>query len=382
MGMTYGNTFYKSPMGAIISPASLGLFAQENQFGTSHYLEKVDWLPVFNLDDLWYDASCTAFGVNLKDYMDIPVSIGLGYHEVFLNIGESERRDEQGNLIGTFSSWEKSEGTTISLAYNGFVKISVGHTWKRAESFLMDLGTGQERGSGFAETNATDYGFIAEIPLVPLLEDFDKNLKQPSKNTEFYFNPGFFYNKTNIGGKVSYIDRAQADPLPRTVSIGINLKTGLNYIIESDEIRLLGFNWSREIDEMLVKKNRSDGSTAHKRGLQDIKFFDNMILGKANNKVDAFKQGFEVNFADCYYLRRGRYEDIEGQVRLKTKGWGINYTQIFQIPLKLFYHQENKFVYFLKNLNFEQHYAEYETEAGHPLEGTKYNSYVIRFRIN
>ena len=383
MGHTYGNTFHNSPMASIYHPASLGFFARENQFGSSIYTKKIDWLPGFGLADLWYDASSFAFGINLRDHTDIPVSVGLGFHEVFLNLGETEVRDENGNLNGdTYTTWERSEGTTIAVAFDYFVRVSIGHTWKNAESHLVDPGPGSSMRGAFAETDATDYGFIVEVPLVSLLENFDSNLKEPLPNTEFYFDPGFFYSKSNIGGKVSYIDRYQADPIPRTVSIGINLKTGLSYLTESDEIKLLGFNWSRELDEMLVKKNRSDGSTAYKRGLQDIKFFENMILGKANENIDAFKQGFEVNFADCFFLRHGRYEDIEGRVRFTSKGWGMDYMQLVKIPLKMFFHEENKFMLLLKNLNIEQHHAEYEIEAGHPLEGTEFNSYVIRFRLN
>ena len=86
MGQTYANTFHNSPMASIFHPASLGLFARENNFGHSFYIGKVDWQPEFMIDH-WYDASCTALGINLKDYSDIPVSIGLGFHEVYQNQG-------------------------------------------------------------------------------------------------------------------------------------------------------------------------------------------------------------------------------------------------------------------------------------------------------
>ena len=393
MGQTYGNTFHNSPMASIFHPASLGLFARGNNFGHSFYIGKVDRAPEFMIDH-WYDASCTALGFNLKDYSDIPVSIGLGFHEVYQNQGlifsRREDRWERNTQSGERSSnYDRSKGTTISVAFDYIARVSFGHTWKKAELHRWLLDVENPATELLVKTDATDFGFIVEIPLVPLLKNIVTEIEEPLPNTKFYFDPGFFYSKTNIAEKVSTTEGNRQYPLPRMVSLGINLKTGLSYLIGSDEIKLLGFNWSQELDETLIKSSE-DHSTAHTRGLQDIRLFENLILGIANEKVDAFKQGFEINFADCFYLRHGRYENNEEGIKFTSKGWGINYTEIVRLPLKLFSKKENWLFHVIKNLSLEQHHSEYETkpmfmfdgsEFPNPFEGIKYNSYVIRFRI-
>lgn len=39
-------------------------------------------------------------------------------------------------------------------------------------------------------------------------------------------------------------------------------------------------------------------------------------------------------------------------------------------------------LFWLNRVDFEQHYAEYEAGPGHPLDDTKFSSFVIRFRLN
>ncbi|MBT7788599.1 MAG: hypothetical protein HN757_06945 [Calditrichaeota bacterium] len=382
MGKTYASTFHNSPMASILHPASLGLFARENQFGYSFYEENIDWLPVFNMDEIWFDASSVAFGINLKDNFDIPVSVGLGFHEVYLNLGEIEGSDEFDNPTGVFSSWEKNNGTTISVALDYFLRVSYGYTLKKVESHRsVDLGGWPEMGVGDAKVNAYDYGFIVEMPVVSLLEKVDLKIPRVLPNTKFYFDPGLFYSKTNVGRRVYFVDPTKANPIPRTVSLGINLKTGLTYRTKFGEINLLAFNWSRELDELLVKRDKN-GYTQYTSGLNDLQFWKNLINGKANGKIDASKKGWEINFADCYYLRRGIFEDIEGKIILNTKGWGVNYIQIIKTSLMAYSDEIDWLLFWLNRVDFEQHYAEYEAGPGHPLDDTKFSSFVIRFRLN
>ena len=143
---------------------------------------------------------------------------------------------------------------------------------------------------------------------------------------------------------------------------------------------MIAYNWSREIDELLVNKH-ANGDWEYATGLNEAEFWDNVILGKSNDKIDAFKKGYELNIGDCYYLRRGKYEDTEGKVFLTSKGWGINYMQLIKIPLRLFFPEPSWVKDVIYNMDFEEHYAEYETEESHPLEGTKYRSYVIRLGV-
>jgi hypothetical protein len=382
MGETYGNIASTSPMAVIFNPASLGLFAQENYFGISYYPRKTDWLPAL-VSDMNYNAKNTSFGINLKHGFNIPVSLGFAAHWIKFDMGESFYTDETGQTLGTFRSWEEEKGSTFSIAVDYYIKASFGYTRKTIKSHLAPMGVGAEQSSREAKANAHDIGFILEFPVHDLLRKFQVVPNLAIHHFEPFFNPGFYYSKTNIGDKITYIDALQADPLPRNLSLGINLNTGVTYKGKYHDLNIVSFKWAREVDDILIKINR-DYSKEYASGLHDIQFWDNLILGKANDKIIS-KKGYEFDIGDFYFIRKGRYEDIEGRVIFKTEGWGINYTQPLKILAELFDFKNDLIVKLISSINFEKHYAKYITDYGHPLYGTEFTSYVIRlnnFPIN
>ncbi len=369
MGETYGNIVGKDPMATLFNPASLGLLAQNHYFATSYLSPKVNWLPAFT-SDMNYFCRSTALGINLKNIIGLPISYGISFNYIRLNLGEQVITGEYGTEpLEYFSSWEEARSTTMAFALDYYVKASFGYTHKTITSNLDPIGA--------AEINAHDLGFILKVPVVELADKFQ--LLKTEKLLPFrpYFIPGFYYSLTNIGDKVSYIDPAQADPLPRNVSLGINLETGINFKIRDFGVSLFSFNWSREADDLLIK-TYSNKPSEYVSGFKDIKFWDNIILGKSNDKIIS-KKGWQFEFGNFYSTRHGKYEDIEGKVIFKSEGYKINFLQPLKILLFLANAEtNNNFVNkLIMSLNFEYHYSKFKTSEDHPLYNTKFNGYVI-----
>jgi hypothetical protein len=58
------------------------------------------WLPSFNFSDLTYNSLAVNLGYHFKDiYKALPFSVGVGYMDVKLNLGQNVATDESGNKI-------------------------------------------------------------------------------------------------------------------------------------------------------------------------------------------------------------------------------------------------------------------------------------------
>ena len=91
-------------------------------------------------------------------------------------------------------------------------------------------------------------------------------------------------SESNIGHRITYIDAAQADPLPRTARIGTSLKAGLSLITDKQTRRLASFENLYEAELLLVRARK--GGVAYDGRLGDIDFWDNVILRKGARRMD------------------------------------------------------------------------------------------------
>lgn len=170
------------------NPAGLG-FLKSNEIGIMH----VKWLP--NLaDDMYYDFLTAAYRIE---------GLGtVGGHIIYLNLGEQQRTDEQGNELGTFISYM----TAVTGSYGVQIssKSSIGINAKVVYQMLSPYGTIQEKGRGDALSFGFDFGYLKR---------------------EFLFNRlDFGFNVSNVGPKVAFIDVAQADPMPTNMKMGLNFR--------------------------------------------------------------------------------------------------------------------------------------------------------------
>lgn len=210
------------------NPAALGFLK-----GTEISLTHANWLPQFQQSDLFYDH------LNFRtDIEGIGGTVGAAI--TYLNLGEFIRTGSGGpQEIGRFKAYEFA--VVGGYATRVFEDLSAGINLRYIHSQLSPIGTEQEQGAGIASTISVDLALMYRPTTleIPLLGDAGKKLS-------------IGMNLSNLGPKLTYIDAAQADPLPT------NLRLGFGYRILEDEYNSL--TASLDFSRLLVRR-RDDGTS-------------------------------------------------------------------------------------------------------------------------
>lgn len=210
------------------NPAGLA-FLKGQEVSITH----ANWLPQFHQSDLFYDY------LNYRqDIEDIGGTIGASV--TYLNLGEFIRTGPGGpEEIGRFKAFEFA--VTVGYATKVFDDLGIGLNLRYIHSALSPTGTDQEPGTGIARTVSVDLAAMyrpTELE-IPLIGDIGKR-----------FSAGM--NLSNLGPKVTYIDKAQADPLPT------DLRIGFGYKLLEDEFNEM--TYSLDFSRLLVRR-RADGTS-------------------------------------------------------------------------------------------------------------------------
>ncbi len=210
------------------NPAELA-FLKGQEISITH----ANWLPQFNLPDLYYD--------HLNYRMDIDAIGGtIGASVTYLSLGEFSVTTSKGpEVVDKFKSFEYA--VTAGYATKAYDDLGIGLNVRYIHSALSPIGTEQEQGNGIASTVSFDLALMyrPEKLEVPLLGDVGHR-----------FSAGV--NLSNLGPKVTYVDAAQADPLPT------NLRVGLGYKLLEDEFNNLQL--SLDFSRLLVRRH-DDGTS-------------------------------------------------------------------------------------------------------------------------
>ncbi len=186
-------------------------------------LTHANWLPQFGLSDLFYEY------VNYRNRVD-DIGGTLGASITYLNLGEFIRTSENGTELGRFKAYEFA--VTAGYSTKVFDDLGLGFNARYIRSSLSPIGTGKEEGSGIANTVSFDVAMM--------WRPFDLDVDWLDKKLSVGF------NLSNLGPKVTYIDAAQADPLPTL------LRVGLGYKIFEDEFNSL--TYSVDFSRLLVRR--------------------------------------------------------------------------------------------------------------------------------
>jgi hypothetical protein len=312
----------------IANPGQLGFFTLQNVLSVSTYTPKAAWLPQFNIPNLTYDVTAISAGINLQQFVSlpVPVSVGFGYSKISLELGSFTIFSPLGGIM-TSTSNESSENFTIGVGVDYYVRAGFGFTTKSIVSNLSPIGTESELATGRAKVSAYDFGMLLQAPIIDIVAK--------AKGEPVEFAPGlspladlsFGYVRSNIGGEVSYLAAAQSDPLPRRAAIGLDLELGVMSKKVADGWKIASFTWARESEDVLVTR-KSDGSFDYQSGLGDINFVDNVILGKWGSKV-TLRKGWQVQAAECIYVRQGSV--IMPGLKYTTRGYGIALGGFFKL---------------------------------------------------
>lgn len=283
------------------NPAGLA-FQYENpetDYRNEITLMHAKWLPQFNFDDLFYDYMAGRFYAG-----DLGM---LGGSITFLNLGKNVWTDETGAELGTFDSFEYA--LTLSYATKLASNTGIGINLKLIQSNLTDksVNVGSETGDGQATTFAVDLGML----WTPAYEILDNRL-----------NIGF--NLSNFGPKITYIDKAQADPLPT------NLRAGFSYKLMDDGFNRITILY--DINRLLVVKDTSGTSD----NVFEAAFYTTWTEYSFRESMKKFTHamGLEYNYGTLIALRTGFfYEDPQnGDRKFITFGAGLAFN-MFTIDL-------------------------------------------------
>jgi len=175
------------------------------QTGTQISITHANWLPQFNAG-LFYDYLVG------KYYIE---GIGtVGGHITFLNLGEQTQTDEQGNVIGTFRSYDVAVGLSYGFVINK--NLATGLGLRAIYSSLVPDGTlvSNQVQASAGTSIAFDLGFMYKSNQFDLL------------GNRANFNFGL--NAANLGTAIQYTDADQQDPIPATLRAGFAFTTELD----------------------------------------------------------------------------------------------------------------------------------------------------------
>ena len=338
------------------NPAHLG--GMQNNFSVSFYPTKTNWLPGLGLKDLTYNSYVFCGKTNLNEYLSVPLSIGIAYSRVDLNLGTFNRTSSTGpDIIGTYNGEEHNDAFSLGVGWDIGIKLAMGITFRRIVSNL--------EGGVNASAWSRDYGLLMNVPIAELITKKPELIAGIAPLFDFSFGTAL----TNMDGTISYFDKAQADPLPRNISIGTSIVLGLN-LIKIDS-KIITFSWSRQADNILVGRNQ-DGSSYYRGIFGDLSFGKNIIQGKWTDAVK-ISQGWQIGLGEFIYIRQGSYQG-GGFNYIKTDGLGISTSGLFKF-LSLGA-EGNTFINQLSD-HFDLHYdqSNYDTnELDSPSNSTKFSS--------
>ncbi len=196
--------------------------------GTEVSITHSNWLPQFNLD-LFYDY------LTYRQYIE-ELGGSVTASITYMNFGEFVRTGEADPTpLGTFRSFDAA--LTLGYATKLSPDWGVGFNFRLIHSRLSDQPTAEEQGKGVATSVSFDIAAMwrPEKFVLPLLDE-DIGGK---------FSVGM--NLSNLGPKIYYIDKSQADPIPT------NLRLGFAYKIIDDEFNSLIY--TLDFSKLLVSRD-------------------------------------------------------------------------------------------------------------------------------
>jgi len=355
MGQTGTALPTEDPFGFVWNPSQLGYTSQNNNFSFIFYPSKLDWLPKFNLD-LEVKSLAFNFGYNFKDIIDFPISVGFGYSYFELNFGEFLRVDEDApSALGSFYSLDYYNAYSLGIGIDYYVQLNAGITYKDITSILSDRPAGEEEAYGSWKGTAFDFGLLINVPVLKIINE-EMQIKLESDmllKPDFIFSVG--YSKCNLGDEVYYIDKNQADPLPRMDRLGYGITTGFDLLGDNFQMKVLNLALTVEADDILI--NRDTTGWDYQSTLSDLQFVKNLInvegtekiVSHIGLKIDLFET---VSFSTGHFSGRGFMDVAEtGGYELRAKGlfklWALwakePFTEFLRDHIDIRYYNTNYF---------------------------------------
>ncbi len=264
------------------NPAGLA-FVKHNQIGAMY----AKWLPSL-VNDMYYTFLAGAYSVP---------NVGVfGGHAIYLNLGEQKWTDEFGNELGTFYSYM----TAVSASYATKIKenSAIGVNLKFAYQMLSPVATGTEQTSS-GNGDSFHFGFDLGYQIRNLLND--------------RLDLGF--SVSNVGPKIAFVDKAQADPQPTNLKMGLSLNilkhehNDLSFVLDINRI-LASSHPSMDANENYIIELGNPLKTTY----GEESYTDNWFVGIFTSFTDDWRYKGDIDLSGDYII--GGY-DANGN----EQGW-------------------------------------------------------------
>ncbi len=278
------------------------------QTGREIILMHSNWLPQL-VSDMSYEF------LAYRQYFE---SLGgtIGGNITFLNMGEQVQTGEGGPTpIGTFRSWDMA--VSLSYATRLTKNLGIGLAMRYIRSNLSPVGAGEEKGNGVGNAFAVDIGVLYK----------------------FTFLKGFSFgaNLSNMGPKITYVDAAQASPLPTNLKIGFAYKildmeyNKLTITMDTNKLLVVAYSVDENgnrIDDV-SKLSEEEKSKLDSRSDPFYKAIFTTWKGSFKDQLQSLISscGVEYAYNNMILLRAGYYYDEEGDVMFPSFGAGLQYSQ-------------------------------------------------------
>lgn len=197
------------------------------QTGTELSITHSNWLPQFQLD-LFYDY------LTYRQYVE-DLSGSVTASITYMNFGEFVRTGpDSPEELGRFRSFDAA--LTLGYAAKLSDDWGLGFNARLIHSRLSDQPTAEEKGKGVATSVSFDIGAMWR-PMTLMLPFIDEDIGDKLS---------IGVNLSNLGPKIYYIDRAQADPIPT------NFRLGFAFNIFKDEYNSL--SGTLDFSKLLVSR--------------------------------------------------------------------------------------------------------------------------------
>ncbi len=266
------------------NPGAVGFITTPDQPRNVQFMH-VNWLPQFNLNDIFYDYGSIIWNIN-----DFGV---VGFNFTFLNLGEQVGTDALGNPTGTLTSFDLAFGGTYAMKLSP--DLGVGGNLKFIYSQLSNKAIStSENEKGIGSSVAIDIGVM--------------------KKNFFFKDLTFGASLANIGPEIAYADEDQSDPLPT------NMRVGVSYPVYKSEYNNVLVAY--EINRQIVRGRKNGADPLYKAVFTT--WVDNGWHRLGHNF------GAEYSYSDFLALRSGASLDFAGKLYDLNFGAGIKYS-LFRI---------------------------------------------------
>ncbi|HQF43364.1 MAG TPA: hypothetical protein PK073_10675, partial [Ignavibacteriaceae bacterium] len=205
------------------------------------------------------------------------------------------------------------------LCFDFGAQLSIGYTIKNITSIIGGFSPYEELAALEAKSTVNDIGILLNIPVLKLIND--KMLADINEKVSAYprFDFSLGYSKSNKGDYFYYIDKNQADPLPRMARLGYGISTGFDLAVNDFRFNAFNLSFTVEADDILI--SRGFNNSGQWKYEDDFDFWENVILIKGSDNVVSHA-GTRLDFAETFSYSFGHFSG-RGFDERKTNGFEL-----------------------------------------------------------